>query len=231
VPVEVRRVGACVLLEGKSLFCDPACVSMQTCGDDGACHPTPLGQSVGDVVVTGARTAAGASEIRLEATTTFQYQTNATLAEPPFDPGAPVSLTASGMGSVAAFALRGEGLAPLDVPDVPIKVEASKALSLGWTPPPSPTKARVEIKLQFNLHGATTAAYLECSADDTGAFDVPAEMIDELLSRELSGFPTLTMTRRTADSVSIGAGCVDFSVSSRVSRELEVPGIKSCAGV
>jgi hypothetical protein len=53
-------------------------------------------------------------------------------------------------------------------------------------------------------------------------------LIDDLLDRELSGFPTVALARRTADSVKVGAGCVDFVVSSDKTRGLEVPGVTSC---
>ena len=228
VPQELGAQSGCRLLQGKNLFCDPACGSSETCGEGGACEPTPLGQNVGDVVVSGARTASGANEIPLEPTTSNFYTTRATLAEPPFALGAEVKVSASGSAFVPAFTLRGEGIAALDVPDDAISVEAGTPLALRWNTPEVETSAHVEIKVQFNLHGSTTAAYIACDVADSGSFSVPAALIDELLGRELSGFPTVVLTRRTADSLAVGDGCLDFAVSSRVSRALEVPGVVSC---
>jgi hypothetical protein len=228
VPADLRTVGDCRLRQGQNLFCDPACGASQVCGEDGTCSPSPAAKNIGAVVVSGAKTSAGASEISLEPTASQFYATRATLAEPPFAPGDPVTLNAAGSEYLPAFSLRGEGIAPLVIPEGDIAVEAGKPLALRWDAPPNKTAARVEIKLQFNLHGSTTAAFIDCSVADTGAFDVPAELVDELLSRELSGFPTATFARRTADSRAAGSGCIDFLVSSRVTRALSVPGISSC---
>lgn len=228
VPLEIDTEGECRLLQGKNLFCDPACTSSQTCGDAGSCVPTPLGQNVGAVVVSGVRTTAGASEITLEPTGSNFYSTRATLAEPPFEPQAAVTLTAAGSAFASAFSLRGEGISPLEVPDEPITVQAGTALPLRWAAPTNATAAKLEIRLQFNLHGSTTAAFIVCDVADDGSFDVPSGLVDELLSRELSGFPTVVLTRKTADSIAAGPGCIDFSVASQVSRALEVPGITSC---
>lgn len=228
VPTVVTTAGECRLLQGRNLFCDPACGSSETCGETGSCVPTPLGQAVGSVVVRGARTSAGATEVTLEPTPSHFYSTRAELAKPPFEPGAELSLTAGGSDFAPAFTLRGEGIAPLEVPEEDIAVEPGTPLALRWTPPPAATAARVEIHVQFNLHGTSAAAYIACEVPDSGSFDVPASLIDELLGRELSGFPTIELTRKTSDSVEVPSGCVDFVVTSQVSRAVEVPGITSC---
>jgi hypothetical protein len=228
VPEELGAQGECRLLQGKNLFCDPACGSSESCNDDGTCRPTPLGQDVGTVTVTGARTSTGETEIVLAPTASHFYSTRATLAEPPFEARAPLTLTATGSALVPAFSLRGEGVEKLSVPDDPIVVQAGMPLALRWAAPAGATAAKVEINVQFNLHGSSTAAYIDCDVADDGSFDVPKELIDDLLGRELSGFPTVVLTRKTADSLAVGSGCLDFAVTSQVSRALEVPGISSC---
>jgi hypothetical protein len=228
VPEELAVQGECRLLQGKNLFCDPACGASQACGDDGACHPIPLGQDLGTVTVQGARTSSGQDQIVLEPTASHFYSTRATLAEPPFEARAPLTLSATGSAFVPAFSLRGEGVEALSVPDDPIVVEAGMPLALRWAAPAGATAAKVAINVQFNLHGSSTAAYIACDVADDGSFDVPKELIDDLLERELSGFPTVVLTRRTADSLAVGSGCLDFAVTSQVSRALEVPGISSC---
>jgi hypothetical protein len=228
VPEVLGTQGECRLLQGKNLFCDPACGSSEACGEDGTCSPIPLGQDVGTVKVSGARTSTGETEIVLMPTASHFYSTRATLAEPPFDARAPLTLSATGSAFVPAFSLRGEGLEALAVPSDPIVVQAGTPLALRWTAPAGATAAKVEINVQFNLHGSSTAAYIDCDVADDGSFDVPKELIDDLLGRELSGFPTVVVTRKTADSLAVGTGCLDFSVTSQVSRALEVPGITSC---
>jgi hypothetical protein len=228
VPEELRVQGECRLLQGKNLFCDPACGTGQACDDGGMCIAIPLGQDVGTVKVSGARTSTGATEIVLAPTASNFYSTNATLAEPPFEARAPLTLSATGSAFAPAFSLRGEGIEALDVPDDPIVVEAGMPLALRWAAPSGATAAKVEINVQFNLHGSSTAAYIDCDVADDGSFDVPKELIDALLERELSGFPTVVLTRKTADSLAVGSGCLDFFVTSQVSRALEVPGVSSC---
>jgi hypothetical protein len=61
IPANVRAVtaesGRCKLLQGRSLFCDPACGASQTCGEGGVCIAFPTAKSVGAVTVSGLSTA------------------------------------------------------------------------------------------------------------------------------------------------------------------------------
>ena len=181
VPDQLAVQGECRLLQGKNLFCDPACGTSQVCGRGRMCRPTPLGQDVGTVTVRGARTSTGASEIVLEPTASHFYSTRATLAEPPFEARAPLTLSATGSAFLPAFSLRGEGVEALSVPADPIVVEAGMPLALRWAAPAGATAAKVAIKVQFNLHGSSTVAYIGCDVADDGSFDVPKELIDDLL--------------------------------------------------
>jgi hypothetical protein len=81
--------------------------------------------------------------------------------------------------------------------------------------------------LNINKHGSSEAR-IECDFPDTGSAQVPAALVDALFAMGQSGFPTITLTRRTATSESIEPGCVELLVTSAFSTEVEVPGLTSC---
>jgi hypothetical protein len=54
-------------------------------------------------------------------------------------------------------------------------------------------------------------------------------LVDALLARGQSGFPTLTATRRTASSTSIEPGCVELLVSSEVTSDVSLDNFTSCS--
>ena len=99
------------------------------------------------------------------------------------------------------------------------QVTRNKALNVTWTPPPSGGAARIFMSMDIAHHGGG-AARIECDVPDTGSATIPAGLINQLLDRGSAGFPKLTLTRRTVDSVTIAPGCVDFLVSSSVERPL-----------
>jgi len=63
---------------------------------------------------------------------------------------------------------------------------------------------------------------------DAGSFSIPAALATELYKLGMSGFPTITITRRTADSTTITPGCIQFSVSSSLELEVSIVGLVSC---
>ncbi|HWO13004.1 MAG TPA: hypothetical protein VNN80_26070, partial [Polyangiaceae bacterium] len=56
----------------------------------------------------------------------------------------------------------------------------------------------------------------------------PARLIDALSALGRSGFPTITLTRRTATSTSMALGCVQMLVTSEVTAGVAVAGLTSC---
>jgi hypothetical protein len=223
VPEVVSEAGACRLLEQRILFCDPTCGASETCGDEGSCVAYPTNQQVGVITVTGLN-----GPLTMEPGVTGSYTNPAmpALPHPGFDEGSAIELSAEG-GDLAAFTLNGEGVAALGVADAPLVATMGEPLALSWDAANSSDAVHVHVKIEFNRHGGTPS-WIECDVEDTGSFEVPAAIIDDLLALEISGWPTVSFTRRSVDSVDLSVGCVELQVLSQVVRELEVSGVQSC---
>jgi hypothetical protein len=223
VPEVVAEEGSCRVLEQRILFCDPACGAGETCGEDGTCIPYPTNQQVGVVAVTGLN-----GSLNMEPNPTGSYTNPAmpALPHPGFDEGAAIELTAEG-GALEPFTLHGEGVAALSVAEEPLIAAMGQPLTLTWDAGAASDAVRLAVKIEFNRHGGTPS-WIECDMDDTGSFEVPASIVDALLGLEISGWPTVTFTRRSVDSVNLSVGCVELQVFSQVVRELEIEGVQSC---
>jgi hypothetical protein len=221
VPQEAQTSGSCRLLSPPTLSCSPPCSPGQTCGASGSCITYPQSLSIGTVTVSG---------LKAQLSMTPQYGNNYTnpssLPHPGFSEGADIRLAASG-GDTAAFSLGGQGIAQLVSPAKKVTVQSGKSVDLTWTAPSTQGLARVHIELNINNHG-TTSGWIECEAEDTGSFSIPAVLVTALTGMGLSGGPTIVLTRRTADSTPISAGCVQLAVASELALEVEVPGLTSC---
>jgi hypothetical protein len=227
VPSTVRdttaQEGACRLLRGRTLFCDPACGASRTCGENGVCIDYPTAQNVGTVSVSGLKAALSLSPN----TARFYSSSSTTLPFPGFDEGAALRLSAAG-ADLPAFSLRGQGVRPLSVDSSDLTVERGQPLPVSWTPATADGAARIHIVLDLAHHGGI-AASVECDGlPDTGSFTLPASLVSQLLDVGVAGFPKITLSRRTADSATTSAGCVDLVVLSQVSREVHIPGLVSC---
>jgi hypothetical protein len=148
------------------------------------------------------------------------------LPHPGFAPGADLRIRTGG-GDYSPFELRGWGISQLEVPSEPIRVRSGTASSVRWQAPAEAGPARMHAVLDINNHGSSDAS-VECDFPDTGEGEIPATLIDGLIAQGFSGFPTITLTRRTASSVAIEPGCVELLVSSVFSGEAEVEGVTSC---
>jgi hypothetical protein len=224
IPEVKAQEGGCRLLRGRNLFCNPPCGAGQTCGESLACIPYPTAQSVGTVQVRGLKTS-----LSLSPTSANFYSNGATpLPHPGFDEGAAIRLEAGG-GMLAGFALQGRGIRALTFAAGDLPVERGKPVALSWTPPPAPGSARLRAVVDLAHHGGISAT-IECDGiPDTGSFAIPAGLVAQLLDIGVAGFPKAVITRRTADSASITAGCVELLVQSEVTREIAIPGLKSCS--
>jgi hypothetical protein len=224
VPTLLMSEGVCRLVTLPTLLCDPACpASTQTCGNDNQCLPVPVAHDVGSVSVTGL---ARAVDMSAAARTGSYRPPPPALPHPGFEPGADLRLSASG-GDYEPFALRGWGVSALEVASEPIVVTEGQPLALRWTAPADPGPARLAARLNVNNHGSSTTA-IECDFPDTGSAEVPAALVDGLIALGASGFPTLTLGRRTATSTSIAPGCVQLLVRSEVTLDASLAGLVSC---
>ncbi|PTL81647.1 hypothetical protein [Vitiosangium sp. GDMCC 1.1324] len=229
VPANVRQVeaqeGECRLLRGRTLFCDPACGASQTCGEGGVCIAYPTARSVGTVRVQGLK-----AELSMTPNSAkFYSSAGTTLPHPGFDEGATLKLVAGG-ADVEAFSLRGQGVAALAASEGAITLERDKPVTVSWTPSASSAAARIHLVVDLAHHGGI-AASLECDGlADTGSFTLPTGLVSRLLDVGVAGFPKVSISRRSADSVTTSAGCVDLLVLSQVDREILIPGLVSCSG-
>lgn len=227
VPANIRGVtateGQCKLLQGRTLFCDPACGAGQTCGEDGVCIPFATAKSVGAVTVTGLPVA-----LTMMPSAVNFYSNGATnIPHPGFAAGTAIGLRAAG-GTLPAFALRGEGMAALALDPADIVVQRGSPVELRWTASSTRTAVRIRFVLDLAHHGGISAS-IECDGiADTGSFTIPAALTTQLLDIGVAGFPLLTASRRSVDSTSIPAGCVELNVLSKVDRTVTIPGLESC---
>lgn len=215
------EVGDCRVLKGPNLFCTPACSGATTCGGSGSCVPVPTPKNIGAVTVTGLL-----APVTMTPSVVNSYADTGTLPHPGFTDGAAIALHAAG-GDYPAFELRGQGIAALVVPAGDILVEPNKGLALTWTPPAQAGPARVHVTLDIAQHGDTSAE-LSCDVADTGSFQIPAALITRLIDIGVAGFPTLSLSRRTADSKTLAPGCVDLMIASTRDRDVKVAGVVSC---
>lgn len=227
VPVEVAAEGYCRLFTAPMLSCNPVCdVSSQVCAAGNACQPRPQPRDLGRVDVRGLRV-----PLRMQAnaaTKAYANPASAGLPHPGFEPGASVLLSSSG-GDYEPISLLGWGVASLEGVSELVPVRAGIPLTLSWRPPPDAGPARVHLNLNINHHGSSSN-WIECDVPDVGAAAIPAALIDALLERGQSGYPTLTVARRSISSVAIEPGCVDFQVAATTVSDVQLEGLRSCSG-
>ena len=223
VPDELASDGACRLVTLPNLLCDPGCpATTQVCAEGNQCVPLPLARDVGTVSVSGM---ARAIEMTPNAATGNYRPPPPALPHPGFAPGADLRLSASG-GAYAPFELRGWGIAALEVTPG-ITVTEGQPVAIVWAPPASAGPARLHARLNINNHGSSNT-WIECDFDDTGAAEIPALLVDGLIAEGASGFPSITLARRTASSTSIEPGCVQLLVQSTLDLDVSLTGLTSC---
>jgi hypothetical protein len=203
--------------------CDAACTALQTCGPDG-CVDFPEQHSVGDVTISGLAVPMVMSPTGRNS---YSNPTSAMLPHPGFEPGATLVLSAAG-DEYSGFELSGWGVSPLSVPAALPEVRRDQPTEIRWTAPESAGVARVYLALNIDNHGSS-AARIECLTDDDGELDIDASLTSQLLDRGLSGFPSLTLHRRTVDQTTIEPGCVEFVVGSELVIDVEVEGLTTCS--
>jgi len=225
VPEQLDSAGDCRLLRPLASTCAPACAfATETCSLAGACVPLPRTRDVGTVTVRGLVVPL---EMRPnEITRNYANPALPRLPNPGFLPGSDLRINSQG-GDYAPFELRGWGVSPLILSGEVIDVRRGQPARLAWEAPEAPGPARVNVELNINFHG-TNGAWIECDFLDTGAAEIPAQLIDGLFAQGLSGNPTLSAVRRSATSLAIEPGCVEMLVYSEVSTPVQVEGVVSC---
>lgn len=213
---ESKRVGACRVLKQQHPFCDPACAAGSACTPSGCVREGKPTVNVGTVEISGATMPV----------TIMPTGSNVYFASPGVVPGAALTLTARG-GALPGFSLRGRGVSVVETPTPPLLVQKSRPLAVTWTPAPAAGKAQMVLVLNIARH-AGNPGWLECLVEDTGTFQIDATLIDGLLELGVGGFASLSLSRRSVDSTMVGGGCVEFSVYSDFTRDVDVEGYRSC---
>jgi hypothetical protein len=185
--------------------------------------PLPLAHDVGTVSIGGL---ARAVDMTANGATGNYRPGPPALPYPGFVEGADLRLRASG-GEYEPFELRGWGISPLVPPTDPIVVTGGQPVVFTWSAPADPGPARIHAELNINNHGSSTAR-IECDFADTGTASIPATLVDALIARGASGFPSITLARRTATSTAITPGCVELLVTSGGEFDVTLAGLVSC---
>jgi hypothetical protein len=218
--VEKKTEGDCRLVTGPKLSCAPSCESGQVCAGNNVCTSAPVGQNAGTISVAGLGSALS-SEFKANV-----YYKPFTGSFPPAPAGTALTLSASG-GMVPAFSIAANGIDPLVVAEEDISLDTTKPLTITWGAPSKPSVSRVVISLDLAHHG-NVAAKLICDVEDTGSATIPVSMLTALAAEGVAGFPSVAITRQSANSTNVANGCVEFDVSSSVDRQLLLPGVVSC---
>ncbi|MFC1609610.1 hypothetical protein ACFL6C_01500 [Myxococcota bacterium] len=223
VPETTKSEGSCELLVPPNLVCVPSCESGQTCNRAGSCVLHPENRDVGTITIDGLK-----AHVSMDPIPSINfYNFTGDLPHPGYEPSAELTLHATG-GEIEPFSILAFGVDPLSVIDEEMFLEHNAPATLSWLPSGEVPNSRIRILLSIANHGGIPAR-VECTTDDTGSFEIPANLVNTLLDVGYSGFPTVTVTRESAGSVSVDYGCVEFVVWSKVVLPVEIPGLTSCS--
>lgn len=221
--------GPCKLNKARAPLCDPSCESSSVCVNDGVCKANPKAHSVGDITVSGVKLSDSTTQFTVSPSTTFNYSYSGSgkILYPPADEGAAVHLKAAG-GDYTAFELSAAGIAPLTFAnnnDIPL--QSGQALNLEWVAKGAAGTSTMEIQVNVNHHGGSSAN-ITCETEDDGSLVIPAELITKLMNIGYSGFPQVAFVRKSVGAANIAPGRVELQVTTSVSRNLSIPGLTSC---
>jgi hypothetical protein len=177
--------------------------------------PAPV--SVGTLTVEGL----GETMALEPRTAIFQYGLPAgvSLGNPPCETGEPIRASASD------FELEATCIPQLELSGAdPIPVETGEPVHVEWVASSAPG-SRIRLSLDVAHHGGKTGE-VNCDVADTGSFDIPAVLVDKLVSLGLAGFPTINVNRVSVGSDASGRP-VNLIVSSEMDRAVDT-GVVSC---
>jgi hypothetical protein len=214
VPLKLEsRMGDCELLVPWAPFCTEPCTGGAKCTADDTCTAQPKMVDVGPVVLSGL-----GDELTMEAIA-GNYQSPTLPAEACAE-GAPVSLDSS------SFSMESRCIARLELTtEAPIRVVSEESVELAWTPPSSEADSRVKIHLDIAHHGGKKGE-INCDVADTGSFSVPEELVTQLVSLGLAGYPDITLERYSV-AADASSSLIQLRIGSLVRREVDT-GVVSC---
>lgn len=224
----VSTVGDCQLLKPRVPFCSTPCGSSAVCVADNTCQPYPKTKSVGSVRASGFTTGSGSGEFELQQVAgSYQPPAGTSLPFPAFAEGAELTLRTSG-GDYAAMSLVAAGIAPLTITSGTLQLAPGQGARLTWTPAKLSGSSKIQVKLDISHHGGTKGM-IRCETADSGALDLAAAQLTELINLGTAGYPTIVVSRQaTPGTAVIAPGRVELAVTSTVEQAVVVPGVTSC---
>lgn len=222
VLTEVYAEGECRLLKRENPFCDPPCASDETCDLDEECVPYPENQDLGLVEVAGLSDPVSMTAVQPGAT---YFDTK--LSHPAFAEGDLVELRSLGGGWGGDFDLHGVGGSPIQPGEAEWQVVEGQALTVTWDAPSEGARTTVALDLNIDQHGTSPVAVL-CLMEDDGEGVIPAGVIQSLVDSGVTGYPSGSLSRHTADRAQLEAGCVDLVVEAPASVDVDVLGYTPC---
>lgn len=219
---ELAADGDCRVLRRNNPFCDPGCDPGYTCDFDGECVPYPANQDLGTVSIVGM-----VQPVEMEPVFPGNTYYDTSLPHPGFIAGELLTLLMPG-GVYGPAELHGVGIEPLVLPAGTWTLDEGQDFTLTWDPPVGPVvRSEVYVVIAIDQHGVSPST-LQCVFADDGEGIVSASIVSALIDVGVTGFPSGTMTRRTADHAAAGEGCFDFVVSSSQDADVEVVGHTPC---
>jgi hypothetical protein len=85
----------------------------------------------------------------------------------------------------------------------------------------------VRVVIDISHHGGQKGE-IDCELVDSGAADIPAALVDGLIALGVAGFPSLQVIRESVGATVVGQRRIELTLSSSVTRELQIPGLVSC---
>ncbi len=222
---ESEKSGNCTLLTPRVPFCETPCGGSAVCVEDNICTDYPKLISAGAVTVKGVKTADGAKEFVIK-NVGNNYQSAISLPFDSFGDGDELSVSGAG-GDVKAFEIKSSGIAPLEVTTENLILESGKGLVLDWIKPSKTEISNIHISVDISHHGGKKGT-IECDSLDSGNIEIPAVLVDKLVSLGIAGFPKVTLTRYSESLYKSDEGTIKFSVLSDSTKEIEIPGLVSC---
>ena len=219
---ELASDGDCAVLRRNNPFCDPGCDPGYTCNFDGECVAYPVNQDLGTVSILGM-----VQPVVMEPVFPGNTYFDTSLPNPGFVVGELLTLSMPG-GVYGPLELHGVGIEPLTLPEGTWTLDEGQDFTLAWDAPVGPVvRSEVYVVIAIDQHGVSPST-LQCTFDDDGEGTVSASIISTLIEVGVTGFPSGTMTRRTADHGPAAGGCLEFVVSASQGASVEVVGHTPC---
>ncbi|MEE9383411.1 MAG: hypothetical protein V3V08_08350 [Nannocystaceae bacterium] len=224
--VEGSELGECRLEKRILPFCEETCTFDQLCNFDEVCVDYPENHSVGTLTLEGLSVPVRIDPLGEPGAIRYSF---VDLQTPVVVPGDEVVVRASGDDSdFDGFTLRGRGVDSLAASIDKIVLRRDADCEVSWDA--GVGDAHITIVINIDQHGASPIR-LFCDTVDKGSLMVPKSLIGQLMDAGTTGFPSMTMTRRTVEwreIEDVEDGCIEFEVSSSVNGSLLVDGHIPC---